>query len=177
MTNAIATNYTYRVATDTYIIFGIKKLRYPGILWKVSSRHYGNRDLFFLKLSGHVTAAVCYGEREPKLSIVSRENKPFELIRIKNDDFDNSDDQNDSEANSYDDDTDKAENTRNKIYIYFVDHQYEEIQEDGIYEHHFLVAQAIHKVLQKQDKNSSCFEWRDILLTALSGLTQHAAPG
>ena len=69
-----------------YIIFGIQKLRNPGILWKVHSRHDGNRDLFFLNLAGHVTAAVCYGEREPKLSIVSRENKPFELIRFKNDD-------------------------------------------------------------------------------------------
>ena len=81
------TSAQYILKVKAYIIFVIKKLRYPGNLWKVSSRHDGNRDLFFLKLSGHVTAAVCYGELEPKLSIVSRENKPFELIRFKNDDL------------------------------------------------------------------------------------------
>ena len=111
--------------SKSYIIFGIINLRYPRNLWKVSSRHYGNRDLFFLKLSGHVTAAVCYGEREPKLSIVSRENKPFELIGFKNDDFDNGDN---IESNE-DDNTDKEENSRNKFYMYYVDHHYEEISQ------------------------------------------------
>ena len=70
-----------------------------------------------------MTAAVCYGEREPKLSIVSRENKPFELIGFKNDDFDNGDN---VESNE-DDNTDKEENSRNKFYLYYVDHHYEKL--------------------------------------------------
>ena len=55
--------------------------------------------MLFLKLSGHVTSADSYGEQEPKHSIVSRENKPFEVIKFENDDVpddDDDDDYNDS---------------------------------------------------------------------------------
>ena len=44
-----------------------------------------------------MTSADSYGEQEPKHSIVSRENKPCEVIKFKNDDVhDDNDDQNDT---------------------------------------------------------------------------------
>ena len=46
-----------------------------------------------------MTSADSYGEQEPKHSIVSRENKPFEVIKFENDDVpddDDDDDYNDS---------------------------------------------------------------------------------
>ena len=57
-------------------------------LWKLR--------LVFFKLSGHVTSADSYGEQEPKHSIVSRENKPYEVIKFENDDVPDDDDYNDS---------------------------------------------------------------------------------
>ena len=66
---------------------------------------------FFLKLSGHVTSADCYGEQEPKLSIVSRENKPFEVIKLRNDSVHDGNDYKDAIKKDDDDDNDDEEDS------------------------------------------------------------------
>lgn len=57
-----------------------------------------------------MTPAVCYGEPQPKLSIVSRKNKAFELIIIENEYGVNNDDNNDD---SEDDEIDEANGNKN----------------------------------------------------------------